>query len=227
MRLLRSGSRVPVLLGWVAAGVVGVGLLAGGAWYAASQSPTPSLLESLTGRASAQEAGATPQTTQAQTTQPQPVLPTAGNSARPTGQVTQITADPATFTLRAADGTLTTYRVLDYHRLHGRPRSPVPLRPAEGRRSGRGTRRRQRPGTRSRGGGNSVAATGRRGERQARREAQRGGAHRRAPRQGQRRGRRRRAHRATGDRAAGGYANRRPNAAAGADRPAEARTGRT
>ena len=99
MLSLRAGSRV---LGWVAAGIVAGGLLVGSAWYATSNHLTDELLDSLTGRASAQEIASAA-----------PPGPGATNSRRPTGEVTQITPDPAAFTLRTGDGVETTYRVLD------------------------------------------------------------------------------------------------------------------
>jgi hypothetical protein len=100
MRSLRS--RVHAV-GLVAAGALLGGLLVGGAWYATSTDLTDGLLRGLTGRAAAQEA-----------LPPMPAKPAnATDSRRPTGEVTQITFDPATFTLRAADGAETTFRVLD------------------------------------------------------------------------------------------------------------------
>lgn len=96
MRSLHSRSFVLSLL---AAGALAGGLLVGSAWYATSHSLTAGPVASLAGRASAQEAI--------------PPAPAAPNSRRPTGEVTAITTDPAAFTLRAEDGTLTTFRVLD------------------------------------------------------------------------------------------------------------------
>jgi hypothetical protein len=107
--LARSGREVDtmhalhsraVALRWLAAGAVAVGLLAGSAWYATPHL-TDGQLASLTGRASAQEVAP-----------PAPTGP-AANSRRPTGEVTQVTSDPDTFTLRTADGVEATYRVLD------------------------------------------------------------------------------------------------------------------
>jgi hypothetical protein len=119
MRLFRSGSRVPASLGWLAAGAIGIAVVAGGAGYAIAQLPTGSLLDSLTRRAVAQEAP-TPTTPAAArkggpTAAGAPTAVGAANAAnprKPTGTVTQITPDPPSFTLQAADGTLTTYTVL-------------------------------------------------------------------------------------------------------------------
>lgn len=99
MHALRSRA---VALAWLAAGAVAGGLLVGSAWYAASHHLTDAPLGRLTGLASAQ--GIAP---------PAPAGPAASNSRRPTGEVTQITTDPASFTLRTPDGVETTYRVLD------------------------------------------------------------------------------------------------------------------
>jgi hypothetical protein len=100
MRLLRSRSRA---LTWLTAGVAGIGLLAGSVRYGSSHGLTYSALDGLAQRASAQEDTAAP---------PAPAAPARTNSKRPTGEVTQVTADPASFTVHTADGTLTTYRVL-------------------------------------------------------------------------------------------------------------------
>ncbi|HZO24491.1 MAG TPA: hypothetical protein VFH48_00680 [Chloroflexota bacterium] len=99
MRLLRSRS---LAFAWLAAGALAGGLLVGSAWYATSHNLTAGLLTNLAGQASAQEVAP-----------PGPAAPAPTTSRRPTGEVTEITADPAAFTLRAEDGTLTTYRVLD------------------------------------------------------------------------------------------------------------------
>ena len=99
MHALRA--RAPSL-GWLSAGIVAGGLLVGGAWYATSAHLTDGLLDSISGRASAQEVAP-----------PAPPGPAAQNSKRPGGVVSQITSDPDTFTLRTAAGAETTYRVLD------------------------------------------------------------------------------------------------------------------
>ena len=113
MHSLRSGSRAR---SWLAAGAItlGVGVLGGGSWYAASHPQSASLLDSLTQRAVAQEIPATkPQAAaKAQAAPPQAASPNAGNSRRPMGQVTQITSEPAAFTIQGPTGALTTYRVL-------------------------------------------------------------------------------------------------------------------
>jgi hypothetical protein len=96
---LRARSRA---LGWLAAGAVAGGLLVGSAWYATSNHLTDGLLPGLMGQAAAQEIAP-----------PAPAVPAAANARRPTGEVTQVTADPASFTLRTGDGVETTYRVLD------------------------------------------------------------------------------------------------------------------
>jgi hypothetical protein len=90
----------------LATGVVGVGLLAFGTVYAGTHGSS-GLLDSLTRQVSAQEA------TPTGAPSAKPNSPAAANSKQPTGQVTLITSEPASFTMRAADGTLTTYRVLD------------------------------------------------------------------------------------------------------------------
>ena len=110
----RTGARA-VAGGWLAAGLVAGGLLTGGAWFASAQGLTPGLASALPagwiGRASAQAAPATPQPRAA--AGPGQATPGAGNIRKPTGEVTEITAEPASFTVRVADGTLATYRVLD------------------------------------------------------------------------------------------------------------------
>lgn len=118
MRLLRSGSRVPVTVGWLAAGAIGIAVLAAGVGYGVARFPASSVLDSLTRRAAAQSAP-TPTTPAATRTagpavagDPAAGAASTGNSRQPTGTVTQITPSPASFTLQAADGTLTTYSVL-------------------------------------------------------------------------------------------------------------------
>ena len=99
MRSLRSRS---LTFAWIAVGALAGGLLVGSSWYATSHDLTAGLLTNLAGQASAQEVAP-----------PGPAAPPPTTSRRPTGEVTEITPDPAAFTLRAEDGTLTTYRVLD------------------------------------------------------------------------------------------------------------------
>ena len=99
MRSLRSRS---LTFAWIAVGALAGGLLVEVAWYATSHNLMAGLLTDLAGQASAQEVAP-----------PGPATPAPTTSRRPTGEVTEITADPAAFTLRAEDGTLTTYRVLD------------------------------------------------------------------------------------------------------------------
>jgi hypothetical protein len=98
---MRPRSARTVAGGWLAAGTVVGGLLVGGVWFASAHGVTPKLLADLARPASAQEAAPTPQPA------------TAAISRRPTGTVTQISSDPASFTVQAPDGTQTTYRVLD------------------------------------------------------------------------------------------------------------------
>ena len=89
-------------IGWLAAGVVAGGLVVGGAWYATSSQLDDRLLADLTGRAAAQEIAP-----------PASPKPTAQNSRRPAGVVTEITAEPAAFTIRSETGDETTFQVLD------------------------------------------------------------------------------------------------------------------
>ena len=107
MRLVRAGARARW---WLAAGIVGAGLLAGGAWCVGKpEVAAAGLLGALTRPASAREVPAPPQTP----AEPNPSGAAATNSKRPTGQVSQLTAEPASFTMQTADGTPTMYRVLD------------------------------------------------------------------------------------------------------------------
>lgn len=99
MRVLRSRS---LAVGWLATGAVAGGLLIGSAWYAAANNLVAGPVTSLAPRASAQEVAP-----------PAPAAPGPSNARRPTGEVTDVTAEPAAFTLRGPDGTETTYRVLD------------------------------------------------------------------------------------------------------------------
>ena len=89
-------------IGWLAAGIVAGGLVVGGAWYATSSQLDDRLLAALTGRAAAQEIAP-----------PASPTPAAQNSRRPAGIVTEITAEPAAFTIRAQAGDETTFQVLD------------------------------------------------------------------------------------------------------------------
>src|SRR5260221_582316 len=103
MRSLRSGSLTRVSAWWLAAGAIGIALLAGGIGYGLAHVSTTSLLDELTSRrASPQEVAATrqPQTAgpQGQAAAPQgQAAPAGANSARPTGVVTEISADPGSF----------------------------------------------------------------------------------------------------------------------------------
>jgi hypothetical protein len=110
---------VPASLGWLAAGAIGIAVIAGGIGYAIARFPSGSVLDSLTRRAVAQEAPtpATPAAARtagdaAAGTSTAAVAANAANPRKPTGTVTQITPDPPSFTLQAADGTVTTYSVL-------------------------------------------------------------------------------------------------------------------
>jgi hypothetical protein len=108
MRLLRSGSRVPASLGRLAAGAIGIAVIAGGIGYAIARFPSGSVLDSLTRRVVAQAAP----TPAAAGTSATAGSANAANPRNPIGTVTQITPDPPSFTLQTADGTLTTYSVL-------------------------------------------------------------------------------------------------------------------
>jgi hypothetical protein len=109
---------MPASLAWLAAGAVGIAVIAGSIGYAVARFPTGSLLNSLTRRAVAQEPP-TPMTPAAARAAGSTAAGTAGangaaaaNQRKPTGTVTQVSPDPPSFTVQAADGTMTTYSVL-------------------------------------------------------------------------------------------------------------------
>jgi hypothetical protein len=117
MRSLRS--RAPAF-GWLAGGVLVGGLLVGSVWYANTHNLTAGLTTSLAGQGTtvAQAvphfpAGPKPTVVPgiAQYPVPEP-KPAQGNSRRPTGEVTQVVANPAAFTMRTPAGDLMTFEVL-------------------------------------------------------------------------------------------------------------------
>ena len=90
---------------WLGAVALGGGLLAWGVWYVAANDLTRSLPSRLIPEAAAQEI-------------PAPALPAPAatdkkNGRKPMGEVTQITAEPAAFTLRTPAGSELTFSVLD------------------------------------------------------------------------------------------------------------------
>ena len=109
MHLLRT-----IAWAWLATGVLIGGLLVGGTWYAA----THDVLGGVAGRAVAQESPApTPSPLAAPgrgkgKANPAAATANANNARQTIGQVTAVSADPATFTLQTADGADHTFRVL-------------------------------------------------------------------------------------------------------------------
>src|SRR4051794_2049472 len=118
MRSLRPRLRAG---GWMAVGAVAGGLLVGGAWYASAHDLTTGLLDASAGRGSivAQAvpnypAGPTPTVNPSIAQYPAPApKPAQPNSRRPSGEVTQIAANPAAFTIRTPAGALMTFEVLN------------------------------------------------------------------------------------------------------------------
>jgi len=118
MRSLRSRTLAPE---WFGVGMLVGGMLVGGAWYATSHNRIAGPFDSLGGQGTRvaravphYPAGPTPTTVAGIAQYPAPVpKPVQTNSRRPSGEVTEVSADPPAFTIRTPDGDEMTFAVLN------------------------------------------------------------------------------------------------------------------